>query len=107
MSFTIKQNDTSPVIAATLKDASGTPVNLTAATVQFHMRKIGGSTLKVDAAATLVDAAQGSIKYTWTGSDTDSAGNYSAEFEVTYSDGTIETFPNGGNISIIIAQNLG
>jgi len=41
MTFKIKQNDTSPILAATLKDADGTAVNLNGASIRFHMRKVG------------------------------------------------------------------
>ena len=41
MAFNIKQNDTSPSLQATLKDASGTVIILTGASVRFHMKALG------------------------------------------------------------------
>ena len=47
------------------------------------------------------------VKYEWQPGDTDTEGFYDAEFEVTYSDGTVETFPNRGFITVIISPDLG
>lgn len=91
--FYIKQNDTSPAYRVTLKDGNGDPVDVTAATIRFHMMDADG-TVKVDAAGSIVTAASGIVEYEWSAADTDTVGTYRAEFEVTYSDGTIGTFPN-------------
>tara|TARA_R100001510_G_scaffold57539_2_gene66039 strand:- start:999 stop:1322 length:324 start_codon:yes stop_codon:yes gene_type:complete len=106
MAFTLKQNDTSPQIAAILQDGDGTAIDLTAATVKFHMKKVGAATATTDAAATVIDANAGSVKYVWTSNDTAIAGSYLAEFEVTYTDGGIETFPNDESIAILITEDL-
>jgi len=47
MTFYVKQNDTSPAMLATLQDADGNAINLTAASVRFHMRRsaVGRSSL--------------------------------------------------------------
>lgn len=104
----IKQNDTSPAIQAALTDASGTAIDLTGAlATRFHMRLPGASSAKVDAAATVVGAATlGVVRYDWSTGDTDTAGLYEAEFEVTYADGTVETFPNSGYILVNINGDL-
>ncbi len=106
MAFTLKQNDTSPQIAAILQDGDGTAIDLTSATVRFHMRKIGATTASTDAAATIVDADAGSVKYEWVAADTANAGSFQAEFEVTYTNGNVETFPNDQSIAIIITEDL-
>ena len=104
--FYIKQNDTSPAIQATLKDTDGNAVNLLGATVRFHMRKQGATTAKVDAAATIVSAASGIVRYNWTAANTDTVGTYNAEFEVTYTDNTVETFPNASYIKVKIVDDI-
>jgi hypothetical protein len=106
MKFYIKQNDTAPILAATLKDADENAVDLDGSSVRFHMREVGGTTSKVDAAATLVDANAGQVKYTWAADDTDTIGSYQAEFEVTYGDSRIETFPNNGYIQVEIIDDI-
>lgn len=105
MAFSIKQNDTSPSILATLKDASSVPVNITAATVRLHMKSLDGS-LKVDSNMTVINAAGGLVRYDWLAGDTDTVGTYKVEFQVTYTDSSIETFPNNGNEVINVVREL-
>lgn len=104
--FYIKQNDTSPAIQATLKDVDGNVVDLSGATVRFHMRKQGATTAKVDAAATIVDDIGGVVRYNWTSANTDTVGTYQAEFEVTYSDETVETFPNATYLKVKVVDDI-
>lgn len=106
MAFFIKQNDTSPSLQATLKDGSGNAVDLTSATVRFHMRQIGSTTAKIDAAATISDADNGVVYYQWSASDTDTLGSFEAEFEVTFSGGEIESFPNNRFIQVEITDDI-
>jgi hypothetical protein len=105
MAFTIKQNDTSPALQATLEDFAGTPINLNGATIRFHMKSLEG-VIKVDRAATIVNALGGVVKHNWQAADTNTVGTYFAEFEVTYFDNSIETFPNTGSISVVITPEL-
>lgn len=104
--FYIKQNDTVPSIRASLENGSGNAVDLIDATVNFHMRTIGGTAVTTDAAATVVNAASGIVQYDWLAADTDTIGSYQAEFEVTYPDGTVETFPNNGYIRVEIIDDI-
>lgn len=82
--FEIPKGRLLPILTATLTDANGA-INLTGATVRFQMRLPGSSTLKVDAAATVVNAVAGQVSYAWQGTDTDTPALYVAWFEVTYS----------------------
>lgn len=103
--FTIKQNDTSPAIQAALKTPNKQPVNLIGATVRFHMRHESG-TLKVSSDAIVVDDEAGIVKYEWKSGDTSKEGVHYAEFQVTYEDETVETFPNKDYIKIRITKEL-
>lgn len=106
MTFNVKQNDTSPAMLATLQDAAGAAVSIVGASVRFHMRPIGSSQIKVDAAAVIVTALDGIVRYDWQASDTAVVGSYQAEFEVTYADASIETFPNDGYIQVEIIDDI-
>ena len=106
MTFYIKQNDTSPSMLATLQDANDVAVDLTSASVRFHLRPISSNTVKVDQAATIVTAVDGLVRYDWQAADTDTTGSYQAEFEVTYADASIETFPNDGYIRVEIISDI-
>lgn len=106
MAFFIKQNDTSPALKATLKDGLDAAVDLTGASVRFHMRPTGDTTAKVDAAAVIENADNGIVYYNWNAADTDTIGSYEAEFEVTFTGGEIETFPNNRFIEVEITDDI-
>lgn len=105
--FHLKQGDTLPALQATLKDADDAAVNLTGAAVRFHLRRPGADTLTVDAAAEIVTAASGIVNYVWADGDTDDTGVFDAEFEVTFDDDTVLTFPNSEHLSVMIFTQLG
>lgn len=104
--FCIRRGDRLPEIQSTLTDTAGAAVNLTGLAVKFHMRPVNGAGAKVDAAATLVTPASGIVKYTWVTADTDTAGSYWAEWEVTFGDGRTQTFPNPNLLSVSISEEL-
>ena len=105
-SFNIKQNDTSPTLSVVLADSDGTAIDLTGASVQFKMRAVNSSTLKVNASASITNASNGAVSYTFSSSNTDTSGLFQGEFQVTFSGGAIETFPNAEYISINILDDL-
>lgn len=105
MAFYIRQNDTSPALTATLTDYNDNPINLNLASVRIHLKDLSG-TIKVDAECTIDDAVAGIVSYAWDAADTDTPGTYYLEFEVTYSDASIETFPNKGNLSVVVTKEL-
>jgi hypothetical protein len=101
--FTIKRGDTAPAIRYALEPAT---VDLTGATVRFQMRARNGSVI-LDVGALVVTATgTPTVEYSWQAGDTATAGLYEAEFRVTYADGKIETFPNGGFIRVGINQDV-
>jgi len=106
--FYIGQNDTAAPITRDLKDAFGAPVNVTGASVRFSMRVKPAGTVKVDAAsATVVNGGIGRVRYTFSATNTNTADEYEGEFEVTFSDGSIQTFPNRGYIPVVVQDDIG
>lgn len=103
---TIKRGDTRNCIKAVLKDATGSPVNLTGCEVKFLMAPLGRQA-NCSRAAHIQDALNGEVWVVWAPGETDISGVYRAEFEVLYDDGKRETFPNDGYINIQILNDLG
>jgi hypothetical protein len=106
----IKQGDLVPAATATLMQAVGsaaaTPIDLTTATgVKFAMRNRATGTIKVDAAGSVVSAAAGTVKYQWTGTDTDTSGNYDMEWQITWAAGK-QTVPGAGYDTVCVIDDI-
>ena len=105
--FHIKQNDDTPKLDVALQDDRGRPVDLTGATTILHMRNSADDTMKIDGGSTvLLSASRGEVRYEWSVSNTNTAGNFEAEFQVTHADGSIQTFPDDGYIDVIITDDV-
>lgn len=104
--FFLKKDDLVPQIQSRLVDPSGY-VDLTGATVTFRMRLMNTTgARKVDAVASIVDAATGLVQYTWVSGDTDTPGYYDMEWHVVLSNDATVTFPNNGNLRLLITDTL-
>jgi hypothetical protein len=103
--FYIKRNDTSPAFQRTLKDAAGTVIDLTGASVVLHVTTMDDESI-INAAAIIVTPLAGLVQYNWLPIDTSIAGTYKVEWEVTYADTTVETFPNDSYDQLIITKDL-
>lgn len=106
--FVTKVGDQEPPISATLEDEDGNAKDLSNASgVDFHMKDPKADSAKVDADATIEgDGSNGEVSYSWAAADVDTAGDFEAEFEVTWSDGDTETFPKDGYLDIRILESL-
>lgn len=107
-----KRHDTAGALPGIIEDSTGTAVDITGSTVKFIMvaadangAPVIGSP-KVSAAATIVSGPAGTVSYPPISADTDTAGWYLGEFEVTYSSGKKETFPKTNYIVILITADL-
>jgi len=88
-------------IAYQILNPDGTPADVSGSTVKFKMRT-GAATLKVDAAATIVDGPSGKVKYTFVAADLDAAASYVGEWEVSFAGGTkIMTAPIRERIDVV------
>lgn len=111
MTFEIKAGDTSPSIEYTLQDSNNNAIDITGHNeVEFHMVELESRETVVndDTNGNVVvsDAENGRVKYEWTAEDTAESGLYLAEWEVTYADNTVETFPNNDHIVVWIFDEL-
>lgn len=76
---------------------SGTAIDLTGATIEFHMTPRYGGAGAVNAACTILDALTGRVRYTWTGAQTEVDGLFDCEWQIT-SATKDETVPPGGDV---------
>lgn len=106
--FKIKQGDTRPSLEAQLLDENRDPRDLQSVDeVRFHMKEVDTQDVVVDSAASIINASEGKVAYTWSDGDTDTTGRHEAEFEIHYSNNSgVETFPNGDNIEVYITEDL-
>lgn len=103
--FYLKVGDRLPKLSATLLGSTGTAVDLSGATVRFRMASTKTATPKVDAAATVVSAAAGTVEYEWGATDTDTVGVYLAEWEITIG-GKTQTVPTRDFLRVVIVDDL-
>ena len=102
--FITKRGDTSPALLYRLPVGNCYPVfNFMGATVVFNMRL--GDTVVINRAAANFEDDR-TLLYEWNDQDVAQEGRFEAEFEVTYSDGTVETFPKDGFIVVLIGEDI-
>lgn len=103
--FYLKRGDTSPSFRYDLIPAT---VDLTGSVVVFNMRHRDTQVVKISRAAAVVVVAtvNPAVGYNWQPANTDTGDFYEAEYEVTYADGTIETFPNNGTLQVFIDGDI-
>jgi hypothetical protein len=104
----LKRGDTAPAFRARCLDGTD-PVDLaTATSVKFLMRDYAGQ-LVVTAPMTIEDqtTSPGWVSRPWQASDLVVADTYSVEVEVTWSNGTVQTFPPSGYATILVSEDLG
>mgnify|MGYP003146016649 FL=1 len=106
--FAIKQNDTSPALDVVLRDGFKQPVNLTGATVVLNMRLKPAGAVKINGGpmGAVGNAQDGRQSYSFSAANTDTAGNYEAEIKVTFSNGTVRTFPPDGYLEFLIKDDI-
>jgi len=109
--FTLKRHDTASVIQATLVNSGGTAVSVAGGSVLFKMAPISGGTLSAAGTATIEEngsTSVGVVHYSWTVGDAAgiTTGLYAGEWEVTFANGTIQSFPNSDPMLINVTSDL-
>lgn len=87
---TFVQGNTAPDLNSVLK-ADGLVLDLTGCTVKMQMRKEDDRRFTVNANATVTNAAQGQVRYTWGVNDLAVPGHYLVQWQVTYADSRVQT----------------
>lgn len=103
--FFIKLGDLLPLLVVAPKDAAGVGVTFPGgSTATFSMWDANTGTYKITAAtATIGTGADGksTLSYTWSGTNTNTAGQYGGQFVVT-SSSKAETFPTPRHLRILV-----
>ena len=98
------RGDTLVALSAILQDGSGVALDLSGQTITFYMESVTTGVAKVSgAAASIVDAATGEVKYEWAAADVDTLGSYWAWFVRTLG-GKRATHPIGDRLKIEIVD---
>jgi len=100
---TFVQGNTAPDIVAQLHDEKVPTqlLNLTTATsVRFQMRKPDDRVFTVDATASVTNASQGLVSYSWAATDLNIDGEYDTQWEVNWADGKIQTVAHPNRILV-------
>jgi hypothetical protein len=102
--FTLKRGDRGRPLVVTL-----TPdVNILGATVVLNMRNRDTGAMAITRGAmTILQASPGRVQYDWQAGQTDAAGVYEFEVEVTFANGQPVTYPSDGYWPLIIDPDLG
>ncbi len=94
MSMTFVQGDDGPDLTSVLHDEDD-PTHVLdlsqASGVRFQMRRPDDRRYTVNAAATIVEAGAGRVKYTWAANDLAVPGEYQFQWEVTFIGGRVQT----------------
>lgn len=109
----IKTGDRLPIVSFTIDRASGAALGFDTAdvsTVVLIVRKRGDVAATVNAAVTswAINGAgtQMTGTYEWAAGDTDEAGKYLVEIQVTLTDGRRATFPNDEHARLTIRDGV-
>lgn len=98
----IKQYDTSPPLVITLTNGTSAS-DLTAASVKVVGNMFGAVVFSRVAPG----SSAGVVTMPWQRADTSVPGKLNVEVHVTWSDGTVQTFPPRGYVTVNIAAALG
>lgn len=108
---TLKKGDTSPALAIRCTDENDKAINLSNFNeITFYLTNFETGDRKIKSTESggdvvVINASEGKVKYEWQPLDTDEVGMFEGEFEVEYSDGTTETFPNQRDLIVKINPN--
>ena len=105
--FAIKETNKNPSLRATL-ERDGEPFDLAEnniTSVTFIMGSTDAAP-KVNDTATMVDKANGIVRYDWSTGDTDTPGEYKAEFVCQDTSSNETTFPDEGYIEVEVVEQV-
>jgi hypothetical protein len=104
--FTFKVKNTFPFLEATLT-MEGQPINLTNATsVTVRLKGLSSPNTLITGACTYPSPTTGNVIYAWKTTDTEHEGEYEAEWEIAWNNGTISSVPNEGTKRVAFVKRV-
>lgn len=103
----ITEDDLQPYYYVTAQDQAGTVINLTGASIVCTMKNKRTLQVKIDRQSTgisVTGAATGQFEYRWQSGDTDTAGEYNIEFDITPTTGGKFTLPSKAHEAVVIIR---
>lgn len=101
----LKRGDTAVGLSFTIMDKAYKGLNFSNAVLKFILINENNETI-VSRDCQIDDPINGKVSFYFNANEINIAGNMRGELEVIYSDGLIETFPNGGYIPILVNDRL-
>lgn len=98
----INQGDTLPTVEYQLQ-RNGEPVDVYGTSVKFLMKRLSDGEQVLSKKANIRDGPSGKVEYRWDSEDTEKTGKFKCEFQVTYNNDRIETFPKRESLYVKIA----
>ncbi len=103
----LKKDDRRPFLTTTLLDKDLAAVDITGSTIAFFMRNLETGIIKINGTAGVItNATGGEFEYRWAAIDTDTVGRFSAEFKVTFGDGTVLSVPRAVDLRIEVREDV-
>ena len=108
--FDIKVDNLLPPYLVDVYQDDGNPLDLDAATAVVFTMVAQDGTKKIDAVAGSIivgldEVTKNRLSYTWVSGDTDTAGRYTAEFQLTFPGPLPRTFPASNKVKLVININ--
>lgn len=100
----LKKGDTDPDLRIRLFEDDNDTMDVTGFTPTLRIRNTATDNIKVNTTATVADARNGILSYSWSAGDTDEAGLYEAEVSLDDGSGTVITFPNDSMFNLQVSE---
>ena len=112
MAFFIKRNDLLPTLPVQFFEADGvTPLPMESAVAVNMVCRAKGAGVddppKFKKPLTLLDAATSLYEYRWSGTDTDTAGDFEYEFEIEWPGTKPQTIPADSYFTLTVVDDIG
>jgi len=109
--FELKRRDTGRTIRVVLEDVdattgTATAANLTSCTVRILMRNMMTGATSQGSATVVSPATDGTVEYTFTGTDSALAALFDCEWEVTNASSKISTYPSRGTVPALASPDI-